>query len=455
MFIYYFKGGIALSEDNELEDILNEVKSRRGKENESGEKDAQPAPQEEKTEPQPIPEAEPEKEPEAEQSSSEYEYEDDEDLNSYSGEENSKMSKKSKKGALIGIIAAVLIIAAVVAAVFAAKGKTAEPKTPESTLPAAVSRDVTEAVSQTVNPLTGKAGYNEKAVGKRPVSVVVENSPAARPQWGITTPDIIVEGEVEGGISRMLWFYADYTAVPDKIGPIRSARPSYVKFSEFFDSVFVHWGGSHDNSGYTGGYSVIKNDGVDDIDGMNGGSAFGRDTSRSVSSEHRGVLYGNNLKAAIEKKKYRTDLDSSKTSTLAFYDTLTAVSQDACNEISVKFSSRATESKVFKFNSDDSLYHNTANYKTDVSFTNIVVLSMPSEYITVPYKGSRTTYLNYKYTSGSGKLASNGTVTDITWSVDNNKLTLKDANGAELKLNQGKSWIGLASSNNKGAITVK
>ena len=36
-----------------------------------------------------------------------------------------------------------------------------------------------------LNPLTGIEGYNEDAVGKRPVAVVVENSPDARPQWGI------------------------------------------------------------------------------------------------------------------------------------------------------------------------------------------------------------------------------------------------------------------------------
>ena len=31
--------------------------------------------------------------------------------------------------------------------------------------------------------------------------------------------------------------YADYTAVPSQIGPMRSARPPYIKFSELFDAI--------------------------------------------------------------------------------------------------------------------------------------------------------------------------------------------------------------------------
>lgn len=442
-----------MGKDDELEDILKEIKNRTGEAQEEKEPEEQPAsePEQKSEEPEAemkLEESEPEAEPE------EPAQEQEENVRFNEVEEND-MSKKSKKPAVIAVIAVILVAVAVALAVIIPKMQK-KPEAPSTEAPApAVSDVVTEPVSKVVNPLTGKADYNEKAVGKRPVSVVVENSPAARPQWGIDTPDIIVEGEVEGGISRMLWFYADYTAVPEKIGPIRSARPSYVKFSEFFDSVFIHWGGSHDNGNYTGGYSVIKNDGVNDLDGMNGGAAFGRDKTRSVSSEHRGVLYGKNVAAAIEKKKYRTELDESKTSTLAFYDEATNVGETKCEELSCKFSSRATETKTFVYSSGDSLYHNTASYKTDVSFTNVIVLSLPSEYITVPYKGSRTTYLNYKYTSGSGKLASNGTVTDISWSVDNNKLVLKDAQGNELKLNQGRSWIGLASSNNGGTTTIK
>ena len=199
------------------------------------------------------------------------------------------------------------------------------------------------------NPLTGKPGYKKSAIGVRPVAIVVENLSPARPQWGIKTPDIIVEGEVEGGISRMLWLYADYKSVPDKIGPIRSARPSYVKFSEFFDSIYVHWGGSHQRKaqGYIGGYTLIRKDKVDHIDGMDGGILFGRDSTRRVSSEHRGIVHGDKLAKVIKQKKFRTKLDESKFSTLAFNEKVEKVSNDKALQINSTFSLRTQILSIF------------------------------------------------------------------------------------------------------------
>ena len=66
-----------------------------------------------------------------------------------------------------------------------------------------------------INPLTGMSGFD--AQGKRPVAVMINNSKPARPQWGLCTPDIVVEGVTEAGITRMLWLYADIDDVPDKL----------------------------------------------------------------------------------------------------------------------------------------------------------------------------------------------------------------------------------------------
>ena len=100
-----------------------------------------------------------------------------------------------------------------------------------------------------VNPLTGateEEGYDPAADNQRIAAFVVENAPEARPQWGMDdpdySPDIVLQGEVEAGITRTLWMYADYNKLPEIIGPMRSARPPYIRFSELFDAVFIHWG---------------------------------------------------------------------------------------------------------------------------------------------------------------------------------------------------------------------
>lgn len=308
----------------------------------------------------------------------------------------------------------------------------------------------TEAPKPT-NPFTGEEGFSESAVGKRPVAIVVENLSPARPQWGIKSPDIICEGEVEGGISRMLWLYADINDVPEKVGPLRSARPSYVEFSTFFDAIFIHWGGSHSKKGYTGGYETIKKLGVNDIDGMNGGALFGRDTTRKVSSEHRGILNGKKIKDKIKDKKYRTKL-AEKTTELTFNEAVKDAGETVASSVNVKFSNR-TDTRKFTYNTEDKKYH-TNDWKTDVKFQNVIILMAESEYITVPYKSSKTTYLNYHWTNGKGYYVSNGKACEISWDTSDGTLNLKDASGAPISINQGKSYIGFVSSNHEGKVTL-
>lgn len=374
--------------------------------------------------------------------------------------DNKKSGKGSKKGIIIAVIA-ILVIAIAVGVAFAVKNS--NNKQDDTTAPVESSQ-ATEAPTQApvvkTNPLTGESDYNEAAVGKRPVACVVENAAAARPQWGIADsdnpPDIIVEGEVEGGETRMLWMYADYTSVPSQIGPMRSARPPYIKFSELFDAIFLHWGQSQTKKGtaYIGANTVFRVDNVDHINQMTYSgkvALFGRDSSRGVSTEHTGVLYGDKIAAAIEGEGFRTDADDSHYTKFGFaedvkYDT-------ECTSLGLTFSKR-TATRDWTYSENDGMYH-CSDYSTDVTRKNLLVLFDTTEYISkANYKnsGSAEIYCNYNLDGGKGKLACNGTVTDIIWSVENGVIVLRDANGADVNLNVGTTWIGYASSNNGGAV---
>lgn len=361
--------------------------------------------------------------------------------------------KKNNKKIIIIVVAVIAVVAIACGVYFGVIKKPAESgtTTPQTTVGDSVAADsATEpADSSSINPLTGEAGF--AATGKRPVAIVVENAPAARPQWGIDSPDIIVEGEVEGGISRMLWIYADYNSVPEKVGPIRSARPSYVKVAKLFDAVYIHWGGSHSKGNYVGGYKTIRNEGVDDIDGIKGGALFSRDTSRSTAIEHRGILNGTKIESAIKDKSYRTELKDGGLPTFNFNDSVADVGTDKATALNVKFSSQ-TDTRKFSYDSSDSKYH-SSDWSTDVSFENVIVLMADSTYVPAPYKGGSITYLNYSLTSGSGYLASNGTYQKIKWSASSGTLKITDEAGNDITLNKGNSYIGLASSNNGGSVT--
>jgi len=368
----------------------------------------------------------------------------------YSEEDNTVMNKQNRMKAIIAIVAAVLVIAIAAGVYFAFFNKKEEPET--TAPPTTASTTAAPVIIR--NPLTGEADYNEAALTQRPISVVVENAKGARPQYNMDTPDIIVEGEVEGGETRMLWFYADYTKLPDMIGPNRSARPSYVQFSKFFDSIFVHYGGSHSKGNYVGGYETIEKEGVDDIDGMKVSSCFKR--TKDKVSPHNAVVLGDKLMEAVENKGYRTELDKNSFSTLNFNEKGQAVSTAPCNEMKVKISGR-TNTHTLAYDEAGKVYTNENDYGAPVSFTNVLVMFAESTYIDkANYKGSgkTETYLNYTYSSGTGQLASFGTITDFTWSVENGKLVFKDTAGKPLKLNPGKTWICLASSNHNGKVDV-
>lgn len=330
------------------------------------------------------------------------------------------------------------------------------------------------------NPLTGSTEFDESAKGVRPVALVVENAPDARPQWGMTdkkyAPDIILQGEVEGGITRTLWFYADYNKLPKKIGPMRSARPPYIKFSELFDAIFIHWGQSSSSSEYKGANTVFKEDKVDHINQMTYGGKvdlFSRDSSRDVSSEHTGILHGDKVADAIKDKKFDTKL-SKKATQLSFNKKVQKLSKDTCGKVTLTWSNRSFEDATWTYDKESGEYK-TKDFENNLSRENLLILFDKTQYITKSNyhgTGQGVTYCNYKLAGGKALLISNGTVKNIKWGVnEDNQLELytevkKDSKDSKddkdskpekktVSLNPGKTWIGWASSNNGGKVKVE
>lgn len=314
-----------------------------------------------------------------------------------------------------------------------------------------------EEETEVKNALTGLPA-NDEAINRRIVAVMVENSEDARPQWGMDdenySPDIIVEAEVEYGITRTMWLFSDYTKVPEIIGPVRSARPPYVRFSELFDSIYVHWGGSGTTSDYLGADYYIQEDGVNNINQMafyGSTTLFGRATDRNVALEHTGILYGDNLSQVIDEYGYRQEIDWEKCSKLQFNEEPVPLSDRVCNKLTCLISGRSWY-KNWTYSEEDSLYH-TSDFKNDLTRDNLLVLLDNTQYILKASSG--TVYCNYDLSGGPGKLASRGTAIDITWTVEDGKLVIRNEAGEIVKLNPGKTWIGYGSANNGGYVEIE
>lgn len=333
-----------------------------------------------------------------------------------------------------------------------------------TTKPEESTTEAQNVLPENVNSLTGKADLSASAIGARPIAIMVENSPSARPQWGITTPDIVIEGVVEGGITRMMWIYADAEDIPDKVGPVRSARHDYVEIAKGMNAIFVHWGGS-DEKGFTLAYPTIKNLGVNNIDGLTySGTYFFRDTTRNTSSEHRGCTSGSKIQSAISKIGYSTKQTVSDWQPFdVAVDGAGSVWGDSsvtgpCSSITITFSSGYVH--TFKYDADSKKYVNYLNNKVmtdgnngkEMAVENVIVMYTP---ITTLKTNKGHKEWNMEITNGEGCYVSNGVGQKIYWKKDGKSGALKfmSVSGKELVVNPGQTWIGVVPQENRTTIT--
>jgi hypothetical protein len=80
----------------------------------------------------------------------------------------------------------------------------------------------------------------DKMMDRRPVAVMTNNHVQARPLSGLNSADIIIEANVESGITRILGIY--WSKAPEKVGPIRSLRQPYLEWASEYDPLIIYDG---------------------------------------------------------------------------------------------------------------------------------------------------------------------------------------------------------------------
>lgn len=360
------------------------------------------------------------------------------------------------------LIRFVSVLLAVVLVVSSFAGCNKDEPEPETTEPTTTPVETTTEppLPENINPLTGVADLSEKSIGSRPVAIMVENSPEARPQWGISTPDIVIEGVAEGGITRMMWVYADVEKIPEKVGPVRSARHDYVELARGMNAIFVHWGGSNGAKyGLTLGYQTIRNLGVNNIDGMNG-TYFFRDTTRATSIEHRGCTTKTNIINAISNLGYPTkQINDTWMPYSVFPNENSSVELTPCSEISAYFANGYVHN--FKYSNAENKYYNYLNNRvmtdgnngSSMAVENVIILYVPVS--TLNTKEGHKDW-NLETTNGEGYYAYGGEVQQICWSKAGKSEPLKitTPGGEELAVKQGQTWMGFVPAANKSLTNI-
>ncbi|MBE5919173.1 MAG: DUF3048 domain-containing protein [Pseudobutyrivibrio ruminis] len=276
---------------------------------------------------------------------------------------------------------------------------------------------------------------------QRPVAVMIENTKAALPQYGIGNAGVIYECVVEGGITRMMAIFDDYSGL-DQIGNIRSSRPYYVYFASEYDAIYMHAGGNPAAFELIDDKNLVDNLNALTLEGKKGSSA----SYRTGKTEH--TLYTNSegIDIGIKKLGYDMTLPANYEPHFKFAaDGNTLESSKDCEAIQLYY---YTNKPYWIYNEDDGLY-----YRYEFNQKQVDALSgqqLTAKNIIIEnvdwwtYEGSQ--YLGYvlSYNTGTGKYISNGKMIDIVWSKDGDSdiTHYYDLNsGEEIQLNVGTTWI--------------
>lgn len=82
---------------------------------------------------------------------------------------------------------------------------------------------------------------------RRPLYVMIENHPEARPQSGLSRADVVYEAIAEGGVTRFGALYYCAAQIQDlTLAPIRSARTYFIDWASGYNfPMYVHVGGAN------------------------------------------------------------------------------------------------------------------------------------------------------------------------------------------------------------------
>ena len=287
--------------------------------------------------------------------------------------------------------------------------------------------------------LTGE-WIDESLASKRPIALMIENTEATLPQYNISKADLIYECPVEGGITRLMGLYQDYSGM-DRIGNVRSCRLYYVYFAKEFDAIYVHAG----ESKYA--VDVLDSDFIDNIDGIKavGNTCFYRTNDRKAP--HNLYISSDGISQAITELGYRTDLNADYKGHYQFAKDENPVTLTDSSDAAVVALAYVNPKPWFEYHEDDGLYYRYefGNPQKDavtdeqLAVRNIILQECNSHIMDT---GNGTLDVDYM-SGGKGKYISNEKAVDITWKKDSDTSPTRyyDASGNEITLNQGKTWV--------------
>lgn len=301
------------------------------------------------------------------------------------------------------------------------------------------------------NLLTGEEKDKSIPDGQRPGAVMIDNLYAAWPQAGISSADVIYETVTEGGITRLMAVWADYTAIPT-VGPVRSVRDQFVQLAMPMNAMLVHIGGS------VYAVNLLNYYRYQDIDGYYLGThAFAFDESRSkvMNQEHCWFTNGSMIQSGID---IIATLPTTGTLHPVFEFSSEAVTP-ANSAKNVRFTFSRVADCALAYNSANGVYlqsqfgepHVDSNNGEQLAFKNVLLL-----YTDVSLKEDGIVS-EFDMTGGTGYYFTNGGYEEIVWEkggVEEMPVFTKK-NGSALLLNPGKTYVAMVGNDRLADLVIE
>ncbi|WLR42251.1 DUF3048 domain-containing protein [Bacillus carboniphilus] len=288
-------------------------------------------------------------------------------------------------------------------------------------------------------PLTGLDDGED--INQRPLAIVINNHPKARPQSGLEQADIVYEVLAEGNVTRFLAVFQSEMPT-GLIGPVRSARDYFIDLSKGYDAIFVSHGWS--------GSAKEKLQTLKEADYINGlfydGSLFQRVDFRSAP--HNSYISYDNLKNGAEQLGYEFE---SEVDPMTFYEEDNEIVGEDQETVTIAYSNSNTWKVTYQYNSSNQNYERYSNDEltVDLETENPIqldnVLVVEANHQIVDDSGHKSIDL---LSGGEAYLYQKGKKIDVQWKNENNRI-LPYKEGEQVPFVQGKTWINIVPSLDK------
>ena len=304
------------------------------------------------------------------------------------------------------------------------------------------------------NYLTGLPFESEEDKSVRPIAVMVDNLKVAVPQSGLSGADIIYEAVTEGGITRMMAVYSDIDDI-QRVGPVRSARDRFVELMLPLNAIYVHIGSS------TSAQRMLNFYSYQDIDGIYLSFVsfeYDSELAKTKSAEHCWFTNKDLIKAGIEKNSIRTKNNFYPAFEFVEYGSEPRVPEEQrANTVSFKYSGYADVSFIYDESTGKYLKnsfgipHMDALTNQQLSFDNVFVLTAQ-----VGIQEENGILPDFDMSEGEGYYFYGGMCEKVRWKkgAPENPLIIYNEDGEVIKVNPGKSYVGLLDEEMLDTLTI-